>query len=157
MDKTSNVFSQAFGLFKSKPKNISARTARASSARKMGATARARGPVKHYSYRSASVSAERSSCRCEAVEAISGHRFLLSDVPPIPLPNCTSPNCKCAYIRHNDRRSFSGDRRALFSLNTDLHAIGGKQELRQKKGRRRSDEPTFAASDADLEMAEWVR
>ena len=61
MDRVSNVFGQALGLFKTKPKKINARTARASSARKMGANARAGGPVKHSSYRSASVSADRSS------------------------------------------------------------------------------------------------
>jgi hypothetical protein len=35
--------------------------------------------------------------------------------------------------------------------------IGGRQEQRQKYGRRSSDKPTFAASGADVDLAEWAR
>ena len=158
MNKTTHsgsILGQALGIFKSKPKKISSRGGRKQSTGNDGRSGRKNRPIEQYPHRSASISSERSSCTCEAVELIDDKRFLLNEVPPLPLPDCTSPNCKCAYVRHSDRRGFSSDRRALFSLNADLYAIGGDIEKRQLKGRRISDEPSFA-SDGDLDISEWA-
>ena len=152
MNKTTHsvgLISQALGIFKSKSKKVSSSTARR---RGVGRSARSNNPANRYPHRSASISSEHSSCACEAVEIINGKRFLLNEIPPLPLPDCTTPNCKCAYVRHKDRRGISSNRRALFSLNTDLHAIGGDLERRLVKGRRASDEPSFA-SEANLDIA----
>jgi hypothetical protein len=42
---------------------------------------------------------------CEAVQARRATRFLSSDAPRLPLPECsTSDTCTCVYKHHADRR-----------------------------------------------------
>ena len=117
---------------------------------KMRKTSRLTNSGQAYPYRSASISFEKCTNACEAVREIEGTRFLVQSVPTIPVPDCTSRNCKCSYVRHKDRRGLSEDRRALYSLNTDLYTIGGGRELRMQRGRRIGDKSIFAASDAEF-------
>jgi len=43
---------------------------------------------------------------CEAVQARRSARFLSSDAPRLPLPECsTSDTCTCVYKHHADRRA----------------------------------------------------
>jgi hypothetical protein len=46
------------------------------------------------------------ACRCAAVAAIEGQRFLSDEVPRLPLTDCDMPYaCKCVYEHFNDRRT----------------------------------------------------
>jgi hypothetical protein len=43
---------------------------------------------------------------CDAVQAHRTARFLSSDAPRLPLPECsTSDTCTCVYKHHSDRRA----------------------------------------------------
>lgn len=41
---------------------------------------------------------------CEAVEKLSGKRFLSEEAPPLPLPDCSAARCQCWYVHVGDRR-----------------------------------------------------
>jgi hypothetical protein len=172
MKKTSNETSaigQALGFFKSGPIKTTSHAARKTSAKKIAGVARktstsktatiarSTNQVKHYPYRSASISAEKCNSACEAVKAIQGQRFLLQDVPTIPMPECTSRNCQCGYVRYKDRRRAMGERRALFGLNSSRHVDNGEPERRERRGRRHSDDPDIDLPGTELDIAEWSR
>jgi len=90
------------------------------------------------------------ACGCSAVKAVGNTRFLTSGkVPKLPLADCTSATCDCRYVRHQDRRSTQGDRRAIYSLRTDLYNVEADSERRTKKGRRESD---WLSGDATEEL-----
>ncbi len=85
------------------------------------------------------------SCRsgagnCAAVEALKDQRFLVEDVPQLPLADCTSSErCKCKYLHHQDRRDDDGGRRALYGIKSEFYEYTSKQDRRVKNGRRESD------------------
>ena len=96
-------------------------------------------------------------CGCAAVQAVGNTRFLSSgNVPKLPLADCASTTCNCSYVRHEDRRTTQGDRRAPFSIRTDLYNLATESERRAKKGRRQSDWSSDAASDLDYADFEWT-
>jgi hypothetical protein len=96
-------------------------------------------------------------CGCAAVKAVGNKRFLSSiSVPKLPLADCASTTCNCSYVRHEDRRTTEGDRRAPFSMQTDLYHLARESERRVKKGRRDSDWSDSAASDLDYTDFEWT-
>jgi hypothetical protein len=96
-------------------------------------------------------------CGCAAVQAVGNTRFLSSgNVPKLPLADCASATCNCSYVRHKDRRTTQGDRRAPFSIRTDLYNLATESERRVKKGRRESDWSSDAASDLDYADFEWT-
>ena len=78
------------------------------------------------------------SC-CSAAQDLSGQRFLTHEVPKLPLATCTMTPCKCGYMRHEDRREDEGDRRAIYGLRAELHALHTGEERRKRKGRRSGD------------------
>jgi hypothetical protein len=45
--------------------------------------------------------------RCAAAGRVLGQRYLSSEAPPLPLNECTEPDCRCRYRHHDDRR-FDG-------------------------------------------------
>jgi hypothetical protein len=46
------------------------------------------------------------ACKCAAVAAIEGQRFLSDEAPPLPLVECDMPHtCRCVYEHFNDRRT----------------------------------------------------
>ncbi|MEH6635468.1 MAG: hypothetical protein V7700_08105 [Halioglobus sp.] len=153
------LFAAALGLFKSKPVRTDARTVRKSNAspaaRKIARKKTPASASDPHAHKSASITCGGGACG--AARELEGVRFLLRDVQLFPLADCTSPNCTCSYERHQDRRWWGGDRRALFSLNSDLHTIGGDTERRKKHSRRSSDDDNFAASDADFDIAQWEK
>ena len=67
------------------------------------------------------------SCACDAVQQIDTKtllsdkpflyletkRFLVNEIQPLPLPNCTAPRCRCCYMHYKDRREV--DRRTSLS------------------------------------------
>lgn len=98
-------------------------------------------------FRAASIKPGRGAC--PASQALSRERFLTRDIPLVPLENCTSESCTCGYIRHNDRRRWAGERRELYSVNTNLYVLGGESERRaENRCRRSTDRPRYSASDA---------
>ena len=94
---------------------------------------------------------------CSAVEALGKARYLCSgNVPKLPLAECTSSNCTCAYVRHEDRRSSQDDRRAIYSMQTDMHGLEGGSERRVKRGRREGDRSTGNVSDLGYADFKWT-
>jgi hypothetical protein len=71
-----------------------------------------------------------------AVEYGAGRRYLLREMPRIPLANCAmSASCSCKFHKHSDRRD--GDRRLLGELATTRWYTGS--ERRDAKCRRSAD------------------
>lgn len=73
---------------------------------------------------------------CPAARALDGERFLGTEAPKLPLPDCTANVCTCTFHHHQDRRK--GPRRAeetgVFAPQFD-----GKDERHASPGRRSSD------------------
>lgn len=152
MSEKSSIVNQAVRALNPKLKKHATRSARKTVGKVMRILNRQEVPEQFYPYRSASINANKCSVRCGAVANLEGSRFLLSGVPKLPLADCTSKNCACSYDRHKDRRSFTHERRALFSMKTDLHSLGGDHERRELAGRRSQDETLFGASDTNLSL-----
>ena len=114
---------------------------RAQSDRRSGNRRQARGAVSASQaasrYRAASILVSR--CACDAVKIVEGKRYLAAEAPMLPLQDCSADRCTCRYVRHEDRRSSQGDRRALYSLQTDLYGMEGQPDRRRKRGRRLAD------------------
>lgn len=74
-------------------------------------------------------------CRCEAVSAIAGQRFLGEQAPMLPLEGCDRPDrCRCRYRHFADRRT-DARREADYGLPMRLHP----DEKRNGSGRRITD------------------
>ena len=78
---------------------------------------------------------------CRHLEPYKGKRYLTDEAPPLPVPECTSSNCKCRYVHYDDRREDDGDRRGIVGLRNELYAHSGEQDRRKRRGRRESDLP----------------
>lgn len=135
--KSSSVLSGMMKIFQQKPTRITSQKARRTSARLQKKKTSNLSADRHYSFKSAEIAFQENAC--DAVKQMEGKRFLVRDVPPIPVPDCTSPNCECSYIRHNDRRGLSVDRRTFFNAYNSQYLDNGKEERREKAGRRESD------------------
>mgnify|MGYP001828530697 CR=1 FL=1 len=96
-----------------------------------------------------------NACGCDAVKALGKQRFLTSGpIPKLPLPECSAASCDCRYVRHGDRRTSQDDRRAIYSLQTDLYTAGDSSERRARRGRRETDriaEPITALDYSDIQ------
>lgn len=116
----------------------------------------ARRPAKRSGkYQAVSINYRHSGC--SAVKALSSKRFLTSGkVPGLPVASCTSATCTCGYVRHEDRRSTQGNRRAMFSMQSELYGLDGAQDRRAKRGRRASDWSHDAAADNGLGDIQWT-
>lgn len=72
---------------------------------------------------------------CELVKSLRTSRFLSSEAPHLPLPECTMPSsCTCAYKHHEDRR-------AKARRSDELHGIRRSRwtaEERRTRGDRRT-------------------
>jgi hypothetical protein len=74
---------------------------------------------------------------CEAVRALRSMRFLASEAPRFPLPECTrARSCTCAYRHHADRRGTPrrSDEAAGLKRNKPV-----TQERRLDRDRRKAD------------------
>lgn len=97
-----------------------------------------------------------ADCACDAVRSVAGRRFLLREVPRIPVADCTMRKCECSYVRFKDRRNENSDRRALFSVKTHSYATHGNSERRQRAGRRDREASTpYSDSSALIEFEKW--
>lgn len=74
---------------------------------------------------------------CKAARQVRSQRYLSSEAPPLPLPDCDHPGtCRCRYAHHSDRRS--GKRRARDNgLPARMHA--GVERRYGARGRRATD------------------
>ncbi len=76
-----------------------------------------------------------SGAACRAATGNAGKRYLLREVPRLPLPNCPAPHaCTCRFRKHSDRRD--GDRRLLGSIETSRWYVGAE---RRRLRHRRTD------------------
>ena len=55
-----------------------------------------------------SISIVCDSGACEASKASRGKRFLTSEAPLFPLPDCTSTACSCKYVHYVGRKGIIG-------------------------------------------------
>lgn len=76
---------------------------------------------------------------CNAASSLADKRFLKREAPSLPLKECDKATCKCGFMKHTDRREEDEDRRALYGLRAELHAIHTGNERRKRRGRRASD------------------
>lgn len=104
------------------------------------------------------VSIDPGSCGCSAINAIGMKRFLTAGtVPSLPLADCNRSTCGCRYVRHADRRSSQGNRRAIFCMQTDLYGLDGNRDRRKSRGRRASDlREQLHDSAADYADIQWT-
>jgi len=106
-------------------------------------------------YHAVSINYRQNSC--SAVKALDSKRFLTrGKVPSLPVENCTSATCTCGYVRHEDRRSTQGNRRAIYSMQSELYGLEGEQDRRAKRGRRESDWSDDAAADLSYGGIQWT-
>jgi hypothetical protein len=86
-----------------------------------------------------SVSISLSKNACAAAEDLSGHRFLATKAPMLPLPGCDADECTCRFQHHKDRRSGK-DRRNPFSPGVIRSGTSaGQSEHRGGTDRRKKD------------------
>ena len=88
---------------------------------------------------------------CQAVREISGTRFLVEEVPRLPLERCDRiAECLCKYNNYPDRRSGEDRRNVYGSLST----VGeiGRNEANHRSGmdRRSSIEAELENLDYDI-------
>jgi hypothetical protein len=107
-------------------------------------TAAAPKPAKHSDtlreakpYRSVQIIANVDDC-CQAVRDLQGQRYLMSQVPMLPLALCDADTCHCTYQRFDDRRL---DLRRTSDFAHDLLAQFAEEDNRsnEKPGRREDD------------------
>lgn len=73
---------------------------------------------------------------CDAVAELRGQRFLATEAPSLPLPECDASKCDCRYEYHGDRRSGE-DRRDEFGRFAGFDGKSVDEEQRSKAERRR--------------------
>lgn len=76
---------------------------------------------------------------CTEIEAINGKRFLSEDAPLLPLQDCSLAKCNCRYSHLTDRRTGTGNRRALQAVIESVLASSEKPNRRDSIGRRWRD------------------
>ena len=75
---------------------------------------------------------------CGAVRAIAEKRFLSSEAPILPLPDCDSDECRCVYKRFDDRR-VDARRMMDFGYSTASQFVVDEQRSPTSSGRRKDD------------------
>jgi hypothetical protein len=68
------------------------------------------------SYRGVQVVVQKKDC-CRAALAIADKRFLIDQIPKLPLTDCDADSCRCAYARFDERRT---DTRRASDLGYDM-------------------------------------
>jgi len=91
-----------------------------------------------------------SAGACPMVKTLGDKRFLTARVPQFPLPGCNAAECHCRYVFHDDQRT-PDDRRARYSMTSDLYTVAGRAERRAANGRRKIDTVSGKASDFSYE------
>ena len=73
---------------------------------------------------------------CAAVRDVVDQRFLSTEAPSLPLPDCDNDNCKCRFVQHEDRRS-NEDRRDQFATFGGFNPYSADANNRRDKTDRR--------------------
>ena len=103
------------------------------------------------------VSINPGSRCCSAAKTTGDKRFLTSGrVPMLPLANCNSGACTCKYVRHEDRRTSLGDRRAAYSMSTELFGLDEEKDRRTRQGRRAADWAQAESGTGDYADIQWT-
>ena len=103
------------------------------------------------------VSINPGSRCCSAAETAGDKRFLTSGrVPMLPLANCNSEACTCKYVRHEDRRTSLDDRRAAYSMSTELFGLDKEKDRRTRQGRRAADWTQAESGNGDYANIQWI-
>lgn len=77
---------------------------------------------------------------CEAAKSVGNNRYLMNDLPALPLSGCTSPKCNCVFVDHDDRANSDQERRVPNTLQSRVFGLAGDGDRRQRpRGRRRTD------------------
>ncbi len=78
---------------------------------------------------------------CDAAKLLADKPFLVAEhsTPPLPLPNCTAPRCRCKYEHREDRREDDMGRRLEIGMQQEIYRVSGAEERRGSRGRRKQD------------------
>ncbi len=107
----------------------------------VAAKPRRRVPGSKKSYHAVSIKFDSRACM--AAKTMEGQRYLSSEAPRLPLPDCDVTECLCHFAHHKDRR-VSKDRRNVFSASGHSGATGRhEQERRGVKDRRHDDDDDY--------------
>ena len=87
-------------------------------------------------FRAVSIRFDRAQA-CPAVRQMAPRRFLCSEAPTLPLPECTAASCKCRFEHHADRRS--APRRADATWMFGSIFAGTDRRTTEPRGRRAED------------------
>ena len=85
------------------------------------------------------VSVKPGAYACSAANNIAGQRFLASQAPSLPLPECDASECDCHFV---DRRTGK-DRRSPFTSGGVAAATGTFSGERRKGDDRRDDSEDY--------------
>ena len=88
------------------------------------------------------VSVKPGAYACSAANNIAGQRFLASQAPTLPLPDCDADQCECHFMHHNDRRTGK-DRRSPFTSGGLAAATGTFSGERRRGDDRRDDSEEY--------------
>ena len=88
------------------------------------------------------VSVKPGAYACSAVNKIAGQRFLATQAPDLPLPDCDAAECDCHFVHHNDRRTGK-DRRSPFTSGGVAAATGTYTGERRRGEDRRDDSDDY--------------
>jgi hypothetical protein len=90
------------------------------------------------------VSLHGGTCACDGVRELKARKFLSNEAPALPLQGCSSRNCNCRYVHHEDRRSGENRR----EQHRAAGATGpGRANRRSQPERRRAAEKHLAGAD----------
>lgn len=95
----------------------------------------------------AAVSIDPCLMACNAVNRVTGKRFLQDEVPSLPLAACDSDRCQCRYKYYSDRRE-SEDRRLPFGDTLAIKSADSGNERRKSTDRRVSNGENVRAAPA---------
>ena len=84
------------------------------------------------------VSVKPGAYACSEANKIAGQRFLASQAPDLPLPDCDAAECDCHFVHHDDRRTGK-DRRSPFTSGGVAAATGTYTGERRQGDDRRDD------------------
>jgi hypothetical protein len=73
--------------------------------------------------------------QCKAVDKYKSKRLLTSEAPVLPVPGCDSTECKCKFVRYEDRRR--DDRRAMIK-SAASQILSEHENKRVKTDRRKT-------------------
>ncbi len=97
--------------------------------------------ISNKSYHAVSIKFESRACM--AAKTMEGERFLSSEAPRLPLPDCDATDCQCHFSHHQDRR-VSKDRRHAFNASGHSNTTGKhEQERREIRDRRHDDDDDY--------------